>query len=180
MTFWTHVIAGSSVWLALTVFNVIPVEESYLMCTGMFIGSVLPDIDNPNSFMGHAVRRTATPKKKWRKTARQAVKSANFDHRNSITHWPSFWAWISIFAYLLCTRYPEWSLLFIGFIAGVFLHLFADFFNIYGIMLLAPISKKRFRMAKIPSGSYQEYKFLLPFVLLTMGPAIIYLALNQS
>lgn len=99
---------------------------------GACIGSLLPDIDQPNSIIGQGLPVCST------------VINKIYGHRG-FTHSFLFPALIYVF-----TQERE---SFNGIAFGCLGHMLLDFFNTGGIPLLYPFTKKTYRIAKIKSGS---------------------------
>lgn len=115
---------------------------SYAAIIGMAsIGSLVPDIDQPNSTMG---KRLGPISKLLNKM---------FGHRGLI-HFPLF---LALIAGLLYMGYlyidTKWQIIYmmlsLGFIVGYISHIFLDMFNSEGIKLFGPIIGFQF---KIPTG----------------------------
>ncbi|WP_157811986.1 metal-dependent hydrolase [Alteribacter populi] len=100
---------------------------SYLYVIGLAIGSLLPDIDEPNSFLGRRVRVLSKPIKRI------------FGHRG-VTH--SVLTWLLLVYFL----YPTDSLFITGFLIGYSIHLLGDLFSKRSIPLFAPFSRFRLKM----------------------------------
>lgn len=110
-------------------------ELNYLTLAGVCLGALLPDIDEPKSFIGEKIPIIPS-----------IVKSI-FGHRG-ITH--SLLAVGGVFFIALIMRKP----IFFGMFLGYFLHLLEDNFSVSGIKWLTPFSNKSY---KIPV-SFFTYK----------------------
>ncbi|WP_396388742.1 metal-dependent hydrolase [Cytobacillus firmus] len=115
---------------------------------GLTFGSLLPDIDEPNSYIGKRSFGLASYVKR------------KYGHRG-ITHSLFIWSLLS----LICSFYP--SPFTIGISLGYIFHLIGDFFSILSIPLFAPFSNYR---PKIPfsykTGSRTETLLLYIFTLI--------------
>lgn len=100
--------------------------EAFLF--GSIIGSLLPDIDTPNSIVGASVPAIS----QWLNTT--------FGHRKAI-HSP--------FVLLLLCIAARYSESMAGLAFGYAGHLFLDLFNRGGIPLFYPLSKKNFHLSKM-------------------------------
>ena len=119
------------------------------------IASLLPDADLPTTKIG---------RKLW---IISNLLNKLFGHRGFI-HSPFCCSLLSL---LIKENFAnEW--LWISFAAGYGSHIFLDLFNLPGVPLLYPITKKRFRLAKIKTKDKNEYKYTL---LITAATTIIYL-----
>lgn len=119
-----------------------------LFCFGILggfaiLGSVLPDIDLPNSYIGKKVPAIS------RKI------NTRFGHRG-LTHYPSTLIVISLLLLIIFQNIEMITLVrgiyfwgSVGFVGGYLSHILLDLFNSRGLALLAPFSKVSI---KIPSG----------------------------
>lgn len=116
---------------------------------GAGIGSLFPDIDKANSYIGRRAKIIST------------INEIAFGHRG-LFHYPIFyvalipillWA-IQTFAKVIIIQPAE--IITLGFGVGVFSHLFLDSFNEGGISWLFPFTKKRFHFASIKVNSFSE------------------------
>jgi inner membrane protein len=105
---------------------------------GVVAGSLLPDIDEPNSYVG---RRSFGMSSK--------VKEA-FGHRG-MTH--SLLVW-SVIALVVAFQSP--SLFSIGFVLGYLFHIIEDFFSVQGVPLLWPFQTKRYKIPLYRTGNFLE------------------------
>lgn len=119
-------------------------------------GSILPDLDHPQSFVGRVFFPLSIPLNQW------------VGHRGA-AH--SFWFWG-----LICLAGLLWTPAFcIG--AGGLLHILADCSTVSGVRALAPWSEKLFvifrRDWRIKSGSPHEVIVLLLFGMIAWGGGYI-------
>ena len=106
------------------------------------VASLLPDIDSSSSTLGKQCKLIAKM----------------FKHRGFL-HTPLF---LSLF-FLIQDPGLRWS-----FVIGIASHIFLDMFNAGGIMFFYPFSKRKFKLAKIKSGSWIE-RILIVLLLITEG-----------
>ncbi|WP_018250272.1 metal-dependent hydrolase [Orenia marismortui] len=122
---------------------------------GVFIilGSLLPDIDHPQSTIGRVFFFISHPINK------------SFGHRN-LTH--SLVLWIPV---IILGSYLSQPILWVG--VGAFSHLILDSWNVSGVGLFKPITDKIFVMAgkkyRVRVGSKQELIIMVCLVLVTLG-----------
>ncbi len=126
MQYRTHIVTSITVGAAIAAYSSIPFTLSYTV--GVMIGSLLPDIDEPNSYVG---RRSFGIAKTMKKV---------FGHRG-MTH--SLVA-LLIMAYLLLRTSD--SFFFMGIIIGYALHILEDLFSMQGVPLFWPFRKKKIRL----------------------------------
>jgi inner membrane protein len=121
----THIVTSLAVGACIASQTSLPFTVSY--ATGVIVGSLLPDIDEPNSYVG---RRSLGMSNK--------VKQA-FGHRG-MTHSILVWAVITT---VLLIQSP--SLFSYGLIIGYLLHIIEDFFSVQGVPLFWPFQTKRYK-----------------------------------
>lgn len=149
MNYVTHSLGGVAAGLVvISVGNVVEPAQQAALMTGALLGSLFPDIDHRQSWMGHKLPITAE------------IVSGIFKHRGAI-HTPVFvaitaivlgmlnWTWLQDLNYLAAYFIQ-------GFIPGMISHLVLDTLNVQGIMWLWPISKKRFHLLSIRTSSFME------------------------
>lgn len=120
--------------------NIVPSSETFtLFVLGGLLGGIIPDIDNPISYIG---KLTAPISTAIGKVSELFGKSGS-NHRG-ILHDP-----IVYIAGLVLSYFYLPSL--VGFFTGCLSHVFLDMFNPSGVPFLFGV--KRLRLAKIPSGS---------------------------
>lgn len=125
-----------------------PLSIEYL--TGLALGSLAPDVDEPNSWIG---KRTLG--------VSHAIK-ALFGHRG-VTHYPLTW---SVLTTGLLLVFPgQFS---VGFSIGYAAHLLGDFLSKSGIPLKGPFSKKRYKFPLYRTGDWKE-AIILALSLLGFG-----------
>lgn len=143
MNYKTHINGGALVGLYIS--SQIP--RSYILSAGIFIGgaiigSILPDIDHKNSYIG----------KKTKGVSKAINKFAG--HRKSF-HAPL--AYLLLYS-MSMGAIPQKSILVgvTGIFFGVISHLVLDSFTIGGLPWFYPLSKKRFSLGKIKTSSKVE------------------------
>jgi len=125
MRYHTHVMTSLAASACIASYTPLPFSIGYV--SGVIIGSIIPDIDEPNSYLG---RRSFGMSSK--------VKQA-FGHRG-MTH--SLLVWAVITAVLLVQSPSMFSY---GFIIGYILHIIEDFFSVQGVPLFWPFQTKRYK-----------------------------------
>lgn len=130
MQYGTHILGGI---LSGVLIN--PTPQGILIST---VGSLFPDIDHPDSFIGKRIKILSVPISKV------------FKHR-TVTHSPLIWGLLE--GINLITINNE-NLTY--FICGVFSHIILDMLNSSGVPVFYPISKKRTNLAKIKLGGIGE------------------------
>lgn len=112
---------------------------SSTLVAGAYIGSLIPDIDHPNSFLGKKVKIISV------------VINKIFGHRG-ITHTPLICFLFGALLLLLGSYFNGLSQIIysqfaIGIIVGYLSHLIMDGFTISGIPLLYPLTKKNYNLS---------------------------------
>jgi inner membrane protein len=121
----THIVTSLAVGAGIASQTSLSFTISY--AAGVIIGSLLPDIDEPNSYVG---RRSLGMSSK--------VKQA-FGHRG-MTH--SILVWTVIASVLF---FESRSLFSYGFSIGYLLHIIEDYFSVQGVPLFWPFQTKRYK-----------------------------------
>lgn len=149
MNYVTHSLGGIAAGLVmLSAGNVVdPVQQTTIMA-GAVLGSLFPDIDHRQSWIGHKLPIAAE------------IMAGLFKHRGAV-HTPVFvlivsiilgmlnWGWLHDLNYLAAYFIQ-------GFIPGMISHLILDTLNVQGIMWLWPITTKRFHLLSIRTNSIME------------------------
>lgn len=131
-----HIIAGVTVGIYLSSQLELTPMQSFLCVTSSVIGSLLPDLDTPNSYLGRRMLLISYPLSKL------------FGHR-TITH--SFLLWTILFiAYPSFFQGNTHGIICFGTYGGVLSHLLLDLISPIGIPLFYPISKYRFHLLPKP------------------------------
>ncbi len=144
----THFIAGLAIGLGLLTLDrfQMPLTESLACLSVAGVGSLFPDIDTPDSKLGHMVKPLALAINK------------SFGHRG-ITHSPLLV--VILFAFLEILL-PDHHNLAIFFAAGMVSHLLLDMLNHKGIPLLYPLPVK-FHIANFKNASVEELVIRMAF-----------------
>ena len=107
--------------------------------TGAFIGAILPDIDEPNSYIGRKLIFISEP-----------LKMLGLKHR-TITH--------SIFFAIFFALFGYFNIIFYFIAYGIFMHLIEDAITNTGIPFFYPLYKKRIGVRLFDTGTISEYVF---------------------
>jgi inner membrane protein len=147
MRFYTHIAFGFLIGLILWQFNIVSIGNVYIFFVFILLGSLLPDIDTPNSKMGHKFGIVSD------------FISKVFGHRGIIhTIWGGLLL-CGIFWYFINRVYG--AALFYGFMS----HLISDGFTKMGINFTHPIAKLHLS-GFIETGSVLEHVFLVVTIVL--------------
>jgi len=125
--------------------NITSIENMTFML-GAMAGSLFPDIDCRNSYIGRRARISST------------IISGLFEHRGA-THAPIIVTLFTAFLYLISKNflpYPFIKTLLIGFYIGNLTHILLDMITKGGVPLLFPFTKTKFNLTKIKTGSIGE------------------------
>lgn len=157
MRYHTHIVSSLAIGAGIASYT--PVSFTIAYAAGLALGGLLPDIDEPNSYIG---RRSLG-------IAKQVKKA--FGHRG-FTH--SLLAWGAITAVLLLQHFSPFTL---GLCLGYAFHVLADYCSSQGVPLLWPFSKKRYRfIVTYRTSSFFEtllfYCFLALFIYFLTNGAI--------
>lgn len=146
-----HLMGGLTVGIAVTKYTTIQYNGvvdgalgiGAVLC-GALLGSLLPDIDHRNSYIGKKLKIASF------------IISKTLGHR-SVVHAPLVIFTFSALLYFLTmqltgTAHEVSRYFVIGLSYGMFSHLFLDMLTKRGIPLFYPISKKGFRLAKFSGG----------------------------
>ena len=112
--------------------------ETIFIASGAIIGSLFPDIDEPQSLLGRKIKPIS-----W------LTKKAT-GHRG-IIHTPFMLVLFGILLYFLYWKFPlnaNIQLFGLGFVIGYMMHLILDALTPRGIMLFSPFSDKRYSIIK--------------------------------
>ncbi|QSS99753.1 metal-dependent hydrolase [Pontibacillus sp. ALD_SL1] len=146
MRYKTHIVSSLTAGASLSIMLSYPFHIGYVI--GICFGSLLPDIDEPQSFVG---RRSFGLSKHVKK---------RYGHRG-ITH--SLFAWMLVSVVIII--YP--SFFTVGISLGYLFHLIGDFFSVSSIPILSPFKSVR---PKLPitykTGSFTEDILLYIFTFL--------------
>lgn len=136
MRYHTHVV--TSCIAGITVAGIMDIDVSAPLIAGLVIGSVFPDIDEPNSYIGK------------RSLGTSYIINALFGHRG-LTH--SLLPFILLV--LLTIKFPVSML--IGFTAGYLFHILSDMFSKSGVPLFLPFSNKKYAIPIYRTGGISEH-----------------------
>lgn len=166
MTASTHMVGGVLFGQAavLAFPGLAPTAAAFVLL-GSVAGSLLPDLDHPNS---KASRTSITTR------ITSTILSTLFRHRGPV-HTPILLAGLVLLLLPFASTgggTVGWLLLGLG--AGMLSHLVLDSLNPHGIMWLWPITKKRFRLLRISTGSWGER-----FVMAALSLAVLVLASSR-
>jgi inner membrane protein len=150
----THIVSSLALGAGIATYT--PVSFTISYAAGLMIGSLLPDIDEPNSYIG---RRSFG--------ISNQVKKA-FGHRG-FTH--SLLAFIIVAAFLLSQHY---SLFTLGLCLGYGFHILADYCSTQGVPLLWPFQRKRYRFFL----SYRTSSFLETILFYSFTALFLYFLNN--
>lgn len=151
----THLVGGvcagvlTATWLTQnTNFSEFALLATPLLIASSGFGSLLPDIDHPNSKMGRRVKPLS-------KLINKAV-----GHRGA-THTLLAMALVSFALFMLnlslpVVLQPLGLVVVLGVTIGYFSHLFLDALTPSGVPLFAPFIKKSVRFAKLTTGKYDS------------------------
>lgn len=131
---------------------------------GSYIGSVVPDIDHPNSFIG----------KRFKVISYGVNKMCG--HRGFV-HSPLFFLIYSLLVMFLSVYFSGFAQILyyqfaMGSVLGFFSHLLLDCLTVGGIPLLSPFSKKTYRIAKFRTNKSEGIVSFL-CILITIGITLL-------
>lgn len=162
MTKKVHTTAGicTGVIISFVLFEKNGLNENLLnliiLSSGSFVGSLIPDIDNTRSYIGHKVKSISKAINKYS------------GHRG-ITH--SILGLIIFIILLLGIGHitsfnncPYYKIFLLGLFAGYVSHLAFDIITVGGIPLFYPF-KKKFRLFELRSDKYQNFISIICIVL---------------
>jgi len=144
MNYKTHINGGILVglYVSLQMTNTAIISTGVLL-SGALVGSIFPDIDHKNSYIGHKV-----------KTVSKVINK--FAGHRKLFHAPL----VYLLLYSISLGMITHKLLIIsveGLFLGILSHLILDSFTIGGLPWFYPLSKKRFSLGKIKTNSTLEY-----------------------
>ncbi|MFC3040710.1 metal-dependent hydrolase [Virgibacillus xinjiangensis] len=150
MRYDTHLITSLATGTGVTIVSAVPFTFGYVI--GIMIGSLLPDIDEPQSFIGRRSFGVAS------------VIKRTYGHRG-ITH--SLFAWL-IFSIVSCLIAPNFF--GIGLSLGYLFHIIGDLFSVSGVPLYKPFTDERVKMPRRLTyrTSSQKEKIILSIFLLLL------------
>lgn len=165
MNYKTHLVGGLFVGLVgIKALNTVGVDlgssinEAIFISTSV-IGSLLPDIDHKGSYIGRRAKITSS------------LISSLFEHRGA-THSPIIITSFMFILNLLFSKFvasgPIVTIVFLGFYVGMMSHVLLDMVTKGGVPLLLPISKKKFSLTNIKTGSLGEQLIMTGLVLVSL------------
>lgn len=146
MRYETHIVTSVTMGVGLTMITDAPLSLGYGI--GVILGSLLPDIDEPRSYIGQ------------RSFGIAKLINKMFGHRG-FTH--SFLAALPFF--ILFYFFPYSFVL--GLACGYLFHITGDFFSKSGVPLFYPFTKKRYKIPIYITGKTSE-KVVLFFSILVL------------
>lgn len=143
MTYRTHIVGGVLASLLVTkAYGQMGVLD-FVIASGVGgFCSMIPDIDHEGSKLGRRIPKISK------------ALSNHLGHRG-LTHAPI----IYILAYVFMRNQGLYISIALGFLVGALSHLLLDMFNSMGVPLFLPVSKQRFRVARIRTRSKGESIF---------------------
>ncbi|UOE77884.1 metal-dependent hydrolase [Parageobacillus thermoglucosidasius] len=155
MRYHSHIV--TSLLLGATAAAQTPLSFTVSYTAGIVVGSLIPDIDEPTSYVG---RRSFGVSNK--------VKEA-FGHRG-MTHSLVMWGIIA-----LVISWESSSLFAVGFALGYLFHILEDFFSVQGVPLFWPFISKRFKIPLYRTGNIVEKALFSAALVL-----LIYLGIKEQ
>ncbi|GAB6259325.1 metal-dependent hydrolase [Peribacillus sp. N1] len=160
MRYKTHIVSSLTLGAGLSILFNYPFHIGYV--AGISLGSLLPDIDEPKSFIGRRSFGIAVFVKQ------------KYGHRG-ITH--GMFAWLVVS--MVCLIFP--SPLTIGISMGYLFHLIGDFFSVRSIPIFTPFNNNRIKLPiSYKTGSLTEDILFLIFTLLLLYLVFIFANLHIS
>jgi len=143
MNYKTHINGGILVGLYVNLqMTKTPIISSAVLLSGAIVGSILPDIDHKNSYIGQKA-----------KTISKAINK--FAGHRKLLHAPLMYLLLySVSLGIITDKLLVTSLK--GLFLGVLSHLFLDSFTIGGLPWFYPLSKKKFSLGNVKTNSKIE------------------------
>lgn len=151
--------------------NITDLSEGSFVVMAAAVGSLLPDIDHPQSMLAKSNRTTKTV---------SGVVSSVTQHRG-FTHTLVFAALMWVLVTRVAAHFDTISNdVVISFMLGFLSHLFLDTLNERGVMWFWPIFCKHLHLLRIRTGSFVEWILRMAFnIAATFGVAMILLQLHR-
>jgi len=153
--------------IAITILNLLGKVPDHLFATLIYFalvlfGSIFPDIDRSNSFLGRRTKLISIPI------------SIIFGHRKFF-HSILFIVLVYVVGMIVIEK-MNWDLYYlIGFIVGIVSHLLADYLTKRGIPLFYPFSKTNFRfLVTFRTGSTIEYSITSILIIINVLLIIVF------
>jgi len=145
----THLLTSFAGAVGLSHLTEIPIGLAFT--AGLIVGTLLPDIDEPNSFISRRTSITITKRKsgKRKRVGLSTLIHMLFGHRG-FTHSIAATGILSLLLYVWMHPFV------IGLVIGYGFHIVGDFFSKRGVPLLHPLSKKRFKIHLYTTGRWSE------------------------
>lgn len=168
MTYKTHLAGGTLLGLTsigvLSAFNMdIGLSNQSILVSCSTIGALIPDIDHRGSFLGRRLKLTSF------------LASSLFEHRGP-THSPIIMSGFMFFLYFLSSLFftikGPVTYAFLGTYIGIISHILLDMITKGGVPLLYPITKKKFSLTKMKTGSMFE-NLILGVMITTIGFIVV-------
>lgn len=168
----THKIGGicagiitTSVLLQATDFSQEAVITAPLLIASATVGSLIPDIDHPNSKLGSRIRPVS-------KLINKMVGHRGFTHTIFALLILSFGLFM-LNMYLPVSLQPYGWAVVIGTVVGYASHLFLDVLTPSGVPLFAPFMSKSIRLARLTTGKYDT---LVSVAMIVMTGLFLYVS----
>ena len=153
-----HFIFGLSVGISASMIMGTDFNGSIPIITGFLVGSIFPDIDNPNSHFGKLTKPISTVIGK----ASEIVGKTGSNHRGIFHDLCLYMG-----GFFLCYYY---QIALIWFCLGGLSHLLLDMFNPSGIPIL--LGQGRLRIAKLKSGDTSS--IIVTWILTVINPIAVF------
>lgn len=151
MNYRTHVsiglIASAGVSILIPA-NTLAIHQKLLMCGTSIIGSLIPDVDHPNSKLSKTFPLTSNILYSYFISAGTYFGDRNYfsslsEHRGICHSYTAcIIAVLPLLFFISWQNYTGWHII-LGLFIGIFFHILADSTTQYGVMWLAPFSTKR-------------------------------------
>lgn len=162
MKYKTHIAFSTLAGVCVAKFLDIPFQTDYVI--GLAVGSLLPDIDHPKSYIG----------KKLSKTSR--IMSKTVGHRG-LTHSLPFWLCLFTLGFFMKEN------VFLGLWIGYLFHIVGDLLTVAGVPLFYPFSKARIKLplAFKTGGPVEKVVFIACLLLIVVSmDASMFAELSRS
>lgn len=137
MRYKTHIVSSLAAGAGIAIIFAVPFSTGYV--AGIILGSLLPDIDEPNSYLGR------------RSLGVSSYINKKFGHRG-LTHSLAAWVVFTVYCYIAPNSFT------VGLFLGYLFHIIGDFFSVSSVPLLAPFHEYRPKnmLISYKTGSYAE------------------------
>ena len=155
----SHLVCGTIAGAAVSVLTHQPIQNILLITGSSALFSLIPDIDHPESMLGHYIK----PVSKFIKE--------NLGHR-TITH---SGLWLCLFAILLYTSFNTmWFPVVLGSTVGFLSHILSDTFTVGGVPWMWPLSRKKIRLTPAKSGAHDWVLVIFTDILIAGAAYLVY------